>query len=241
VRPLLQNCVNLKGLLERLCQIAPTQSNCDRYVLKEEGDRVWLIQKGVRLISDYRQIELFEVAGMLMLVQLATGEDWRPDEIHFSFDYCHHIDNSDYLNPSKIRFSQAYPAIAIPRKYLSLSVPELSTDEVTGAASMPSCLSEQLLSAVAPYIGMHKLTKNLVSELTGMSFRSLQRALDGQKTSYSQVISQARFYKAQILLKESDERLQDTSLMLGYENASSFTRAFKRWSGVSPKEYRMYL
>jgi len=36
----------------------------------------------------------------------------------------------------------------------------------------------------------------------------------------------------------SDEKLLNVAMMLGYENASSFTRAFLRWAGMTPKEYR---
>jgi AraC-like DNA-binding protein len=59
-----------------------------------------------------------------------------------------------------------------------------------------------------------------------------------QHTSYSQVVDQARLMKATKLMKERDVRLLDISLMLGYEDASTFTRAFRPWSGVSPREYR---
>jgi len=57
-------------------------------------------------------------------------------------------------------------------------------------------------------------------------------------TSYSAVLDQARFQKSRILLKDTDEKLLNISLMLGYENASTFSRAFKRWAGVTPKEFR---
>jgi AraC-like DNA-binding protein len=66
----------------------------------------------------------------------------------------------------------------------------------------------------------------------------LQRRLAEQQTSYSRVLDEARLLKAATLLEDTDAPLLDISLMLDYENASSFTRAFRRWTGVSPREYR---
>ena len=97
---------------------------------------------------------------------------------------------------------------------------------------------DQLLYALPSYLGTQRLTETLLSDITGMSFRTLQCTLDKQCTSYSRILDQARFQKAQSLLKETNEKLLNISLMLGYENASTFSRAFKRWSGVSPREFR---
>jgi len=239
VKPLIEGCMNLKGLLERFCLIGPIQSNAAVYTLEEDGKRVWFKQKGPRFIPDYIQIETFEVAGMMQLVQLVTGEHWRPSEIHFSFKYCRHVDNAEQLNPSKIQFSQRHPAIAIPRNLLPLEVPELDTSIHSKPPLPPGTVRDQLLCAISPYLG-EQFNEIRLPDITGMSLRTLQRTLEQQNTSISEIVDQARFKKAQSLLKETDEKLINISLMLGYTNASTFSRAFKRWSGVSPREFRNY-
>jgi len=237
VEPLIKGCINLKALLERFCFIAPTQTNTDEYALMECGELVWFIQKGPRLTSNYVQVELFEIAGMIQLVQLAAGAHWRPSEIHFSFKYCHHVDNAEEFNPGKILFSQQYPAIAIPRNLLPLKIPELGTPHHSKLSTPPDTIKDQLLCAISPYLE-EKLNPARLSQITGMSFRTLQRILEQQDTSISGVIDQARFEKAQFLLKNTSEKLLGISLLLGYQNASTFSRAFKRWSGLSPREFR---
>ncbi len=239
VKYLTQGCFTLKALLERFCAVAPSVCSSDHYVLEEKGEYAWLVQKGLTLTADYKQVELFTVAGMLQMVQLVAGEDWRPAEIHFTVKHCHHINDSEHLNPGRIFFSKQYAAIAIPRGLLSLAVQTL--DEIDDSVSLNSCsdtLENNLMNAITPYIGETRISKQILSDISGISFRSLQRKLEQEGTSYSAVLDQSRFQKAKSLLENTDEKLLNISLMLGYENASTFSRAFKRWAGVTPKEFR---
>ena len=242
VKFLLQGCINLKSLLERIIQITPCQSSVNKYVLSYKDDYVWLLQKGPRLTDDFEQVELFEVAGMIQLVQLVMGENWRPSEIHFGFKFSRHVENAEMLNPSRIFFTQQYPGIAIPVSILAEEVPDIQgtaqSADLTESLFMPETFCKQLQMAISPYIGNCKLDHRLISDISGMSWRTLQRRLKEGNTSYSNVLEQARFFKAQKLLIQTDDKLLDISLMLGYENASSFTRAFLRWAGVTPNEYR---
>jgi AraC-like DNA-binding protein len=236
VKPLIEGCVNLKGLLERICLIAPIQSNTAVYTLEEDGELVWFKQKGPRFIPDCIQVELFEIAGMMQLVQLVAGEHWRPSEIHFNSKRCRHVANAEQLNPGRILFSQRYPAIAIQRNLLPSAIPDFGPS-TSKPPLLPSAVRGQLLSAVSPFLG-EKLNKSRLPDITGMSFRTLQRTLNQEGTTISEIIEQARFEKAQRLLRETNEKLLDISLMLGYADGSVFSHAFKRWSGVSPREFR---
>ena len=241
VKPLLQGCANLNGLLKRFIAVAPSQSSVNNYELMEDGELLWFMQKGFRLTSDYAQVELFEIAGMIQLVQLVAGEDWRPPEIHFSFKYDSHVNHSEHLNPSKIHFSKPYPGIAIPRDLLPTELPELGgSGDVQAISVMPDSISDQLLVAVKPYIGERTLNKSLLSDITGMRIRTLQRKLARENSNYFEIIDRARFEKSKLMLLQTDEKLLNISLMLGYENASTFSRAFKRWAGVTPTEFRKH-
>jgi AraC-like DNA-binding protein len=239
IKPFLAGCANLKQLLERFISIAPTQSNVARYSLKEDGNTIWFNYQTPHLIDTYEQVELYDVAGMIQFVQLVVGEQWRPTEIHFSFGYNHHIYNAEHLNPTNITFSKPHAAIAIPRHLLPMEAPELTgTSHLLDDYSLPDTLSDQLLTTTCQYIGEEKLDNELLNKLTGMHFRTIQRKLAKENTCYSRILDTARYRKSQFLLKRTDEKLLDISLMLGFSNASAFSRAFKHWSGVSPLEFR---
>lgn len=76
------------------------------------------------------------------------------------------------------------------------------------------------------------------AERLGVSVRSLQRDLQCKNTSYSALVDCARYEYAQVLLHETNRRVSTISAMLGYVDPSSFSRAFMRMSGVSPRQYR---
>ena len=76
-----------------------------------------------------------------------------------------------------------------------------------------------------------------MAEITGLSVRSLQRRLSQHGLSHSQIVDQARYQAATRLLEASESRITDIGFELGYADSAHFSRAFKRWAGVTPREY----
>ena len=237
---LTHGCSNLFDVLKRFCAVAPLFTNKAVFVLEGTADHVWFSQKGKPLVDDYAQVHLFQVLGMIQLVQLAAGPQWRPEEIHFSFARKTEVEYAGELNPSRIRFGKPYPSIAVPRHLLSLPLRGAGTSRTskTGFAPIPEAFSDGLRQALTPYLGEEKPNKIVIAEALGVSPRTLHRRLADEHTSYSEILDQTRLMRAAALLKETDMKLLDITLMLGYENASSFTRAFRRWAGISPRDYR---
>jgi len=236
VKPLLNGCHTLKCLLTKFCQTAHLQST-NNYMLEENGDLVWFSQKQPPFVSGCaaEQVELFEVSGMMQLVQMVAGRNWRPTEIHLRAAKNKYTENAHDLNPGRICYLKPFPSIAIQRHMLALPVPQQevnptqSTDG-TGAYDLmeaPVQFNQVLLSIIGPYLGSSKLTPEALSRITGLSFRTLQRRLKS-------------LIKARQLMEDPELRLLDIALMLGYENASAFTRAFKRWTCLTPQEYRRH-
>jgi AraC-like DNA-binding protein len=72
----------------------------------------------------------------------------------------------------------------------------------------------------------------------GVSVRTLQRRLADRGMTYRRVVDQVRFRAARDLLSGSDEQLAKIAQDLGFADASSFTRAFGRWTGMAPIVFR---
>ncbi|MCD8520956.1 MAG: AraC family transcriptional regulator [Saccharospirillaceae bacterium] len=71
-----------------------------------------------------------------------------------------------------------------------------------------------------------------------MSGRTLQRKLQENQTSFQQLLDAERQRRALILLTSTSLPLTQISEQLGFSESSTFTRAFKRWEGIAPLEYR---
>ena len=66
----------------------------------------------------------------------------------------------------------------------------------------------------------------------------LQKRLTDEGTTFSAVAEQTRIDKARQSLASKSRSISDIALDLGYSEHSCFTRAFKRWTGQTPEEYR---
>jgi AraC-like DNA-binding protein len=89
----------------------------------------------------------------------------------------------------------------------------------------------QLLRDGEPRIGE-------VAQRLGMTARTLQRRLQDEALAFTTLVDEARMQMARRYLSDPALSIAEVSFALGYSEPSAFTRAFKRWSGSAPAEYR---
>jgi AraC-like DNA-binding protein len=70
------------------------------------------------------------------------------------------------------------------------------------------------------------------------SVRTLQRRLHAEGLTYSQVVQQAHRAAAQRMLTDSLVAIGEIARNLGYSDPAHFTRAFQRWTGSTPRDFR---
>ena len=101
---------------------------------------------------------------------------------------------------------------------------------------IPSRYSVRAAIAASLYHGDAALQRTALQ--LGMRPRSLQRHLAGMGTSYSDMVAEVRLDTACHLLLESNERISEIALRLGYAGTSSFSRVFMRLTKIQPVTYR---
>ena len=192
-------------------------------------------------------MEWFALAGMVAIIQEFTGGHWRPREIGLMAYRPVSVRVRHFLPDCRFFYGQAYGYISIetpllsrpPLQNLKQPVTDLAAklhstplgepvDNIIG--SLKQVLQGHLLEGT-PKIG-------LAAEMAHTSVRTLQRELAKSGLSYLDLLTQARFETASRLLKERNLQIQEIAYKLGYDDASHFSRAFRRGSGMSPSEFR---
>ena len=72
----------------------------------------------------------------------------------------------------------------------------------------------------------------------GITRRTLQRRLATAGTSYSNLVNEARYQLAAELLEDHSVPISSVARAVGFANHSGFSRAFHRWTGITPRQYR---
>jgi AraC-like DNA-binding protein len=102
-----------------------------------------------------------------------------------------------------------------------------------------SALRHSLGQAIATLLRGGYPDIHLASEIASLSARTLQRRLAEEGLTYSRLVEQTRFNRAVCWLRDPTLKVVEIAAELGYRDAAHFTRAFKRWTGVSPRAFRL--
>jgi AraC-like DNA-binding protein len=108
----------------------------------------------------------------------------------------------------------------------------LRAEEAEGNALVPS-LGQALLNALPENPSAAAMSRTL-----GLSERTLHRRLAEAGLTYGAILDEARRHRAAYLLRRTSLSVQSVAEAVGYSENASFTRAFKRWTGLSPLRFR---
>lgn len=80
-------------------------------------------------------------------------------------------------------------------------------------------------------------SKTAIARTLGMSARNLQRHLAAEGTSFSELLADARVSLARTYVDAGRLSVTEIAFVLGFADTSTFSRAFKRWTGMSPRAW----
>ncbi len=83
------------------------------------------------------------------------------------------------------------------------------------------------------------LSKQAVADKMHMSARNLQLKLAAENTTFQDTLDSTRKNLATGYMQQSHLSITEIAYLLGFSDASNFTRAFRRWYGASPRDYRI--
>jgi len=104
--------------------------------------------------------------------------------------------------------------------------------------SLSGGFSKRIFNFLIANSYLYSLSIESVAGNFNISVRTLQRKLKEEGVSYLQIIEEVRKSLAIHYIKKSSSSVKEISAILGYSEPSGFVRAFKKWTGKTPSEYR---
>ena len=195
-----------------------------------------------------RQYVEFVVAAFVRRGRDGTGVHWSPRRVAFRHPPHAARDEVDRFFGTTVEYGRGGDQMWLDRETAALPM-RASDSRLSGILLR---YADSLLPAVsrdAGFVGIahnaivHELSTGSVSVAKGaarlgMSARTLQRRLRSHHTSHRQLLDETRFDLATFYLSDPKISITEMSIMLEFADLSAFTRAFKRWSGMTPSEFR---
>lgn len=195
-----------------------------------------------------RQDAEFAVTCVLRMLNLITSSTLRPIRLDFEHSRPADLSVHKQVFQCPLYFNQPTNRILLPLETLHL--PVVRGNERLYKALEPylerereeRAISDELLAQVTRMIAaeMSSGAPSLddICEQLNLSRRTLQRRLKDHGIEYSALVEDVRRELAMAYMKDSDYSMTEISLLVGYAESGSFTRAFRRWTGRSPQQYR---
>jgi len=96
----------------------------------------------------------------------------------------------------------------------------------------------EVRAVLASWNGVDRPSAATVASMLGLHPRTLNRLLGKTGTRFNRMLGDTRYETAQRMLRDPATPVVSVAWSLGYADASAFSRAFRRWSGMTPSEWR---
>lgn len=176
-----------------------------------------------------------------------TGMDFTPRRLCVTYSDCASTHEIATLLGAEVLFSQPGNAFVFDAAWLE-SPPQfgnlIAHESLRQAcASLSAKLKEQ--SGLAGRVGETLVTNygrvrgiEGIAATLGMSDRCMRRRLQSEGTSYREIHDDVRAQVAMKYLRDTTQPVESIAAAVGFNDAANFRRAFRRWTGKAPVEYR---
>ena len=186
------------------------------------------------------------VAMMLNVMRTLCGPDFRPIEASFGHRRPADIEPFRKFFKVPLYFDAEHYALVFSRDWLDVRPPgaddelqQLLQKQVDVLESRYSlAFPDQVRQVLRSALITGYFSESEIAALFSMHSHTFRRRLDASATSFHELVDECRFEMAREMLLNTSLSVSEISASMGYSRASSFIRAFRRWSGVTPGEWR---
>lgn len=239
----------LRDAIERCERFSPLAQTDVRLRLRERPDTAVLQLESSRAFPLLARTNAeLTMAGFLKVIRNFVGPQAAARAVYFEHSAPEYRSEYTRLFGGAECFDQPMTAIEFEREWLDVKQlhqhPRLSSVLESEAQRALSQLTHGrgLVDQLKQYLAVRPAARipnmETAANDLGMSVRSLRRKLSAEGASYRAVVRATLEDFATRLLQNPERSLKDAAIAAGFSDFSSFHRAFKRWTGVSPSEFR---
>ena len=233
----------------RLTRYARLINSALDFRLEEQADAILVTMLPEVLPPDFEYAALdLGMAAFVRMCQITAGHPVRPlhTTLQRSKPAC--FERFDEFFGESIEYGAPINRLCFDRqlltRHLASANPELAriNDQVVVdylARFDRASIAMQVRSRIIHQLPDGIPRQEAIADTLHVSLRSLQRRLKEEDTSFKDLLEETRRQLALQYLRDSRRSIGEITYLLGFSEPSNFTRAFKRWTGKSPAQYRM--
>jgi AraC-like DNA-binding protein len=184
------------------------------------------------------------IAAHLAMIRELCGAAWTPSQVFLPRS--RPADPSPYerVFGSPVTFDSDHAAMRFPADRLAQRLPHSDLGRFAALDRAASALGPEPIvprshRMVRILLARGDTTADCLAATLSLNRRTLDRRLKTHDISFQAILDGVRFEVARQLLEISNVGISEIASTLGYAEPSPFTRAFKRWSGHTPSEWRL--
>ena len=193
-----------------------------------------------------------EVSGTYKMVrdmQLSLGVDIHAERIDMPYPRPPEAADYEAYFGCPVRFGDTEARFWLRNEHLQLRLPSadpnahamyraMCDQQLVAQQTSNDTLAERVLTHLGLFSGSYPSAEEVAKSL-GLSERSLRRQLSEDGRSFRGLLAEARYAKAQHLLRHTTLSVEAIAQQLGYAESAAFIHAFQRWSGMTPSAFRV--
>jgi AraC-like DNA-binding protein len=199
-------------------------------------------------ISPRRQDAEYSIGVIIRLIRSYAGGRCNPVEVHLEHGPVGHRRPYEQVFGCPVYFRQTRNAVILKAADLDIrsdvlsdtlaEILEAQLRERVQSRSDAQSFCDRVASALTPTSIQQKVSMKRMAEEMRISPSTLYRRLNSERKSFQRLLDARREALAKRLLANSSMSIADVASALGYAENASFTRAFRRWTSISPRQYR---
>lgn len=243
---LMETSPDIRSAFRELVRYFHTHTQSAAIELVEEGQVAMIIYRVLSSCSATAQVVELSIGTACRSLRLLTGRNAKPRAIYLSHDKISDIDIYNRILNAPVTFNHELNAIVFDRHLLDKRLQGhnqviqrlLKSNLESNSREFEKDIVGNVRKLLASLLPLGHGSLEVVAKQLMMSPRKLQYLLAEKNFTFKDIIDQVRIGITQQHLHQSQIPLSQLCEILGYSNQAAFSRAFKRWFGVSPREWK---